>query len=213
MESGMYSGRDTQHHPVCKAIAQFHHQAKKLSEMHGHLKAFNHSFASLLLSIQMQADCVSFDKVAPVTRPEDSAVQNSVPEAIDAISPKKVPAALPETQDRPQILEKKKKVTAETKVPPVQDKRKKLLSAAMKRVAANVPLAMREAHHLSEIELLVGVLVDRPEGEYLNVIYAKCPLDKHRTMQWLNLLVRTGDIVKESRKGLLYRLNPEKYVL
>lgn len=77
----------------------------------------------------------------------------------------------------------------------------------------NLPLHMRDTKHFSDIETLVKFLQKKPDGHYVNDIFTGCPIDKHTAMQILNLLVKSGDILKISRKGLHYQLNPERYLL
>jgi hypothetical protein len=204
---------NSQNHQLCKGITQLHYQVKKLIDIHKNLQSFNHSFASLLLGIQMQADCIILDEIVAIPNEQPPPIVNTEPEKekekdqIETIAISNESKPLKQ-QKSVEIQDPGVRIVKEK-----NDKAKRLLAYTMKKIASNVPLAIRDPSNLSEIELLVKVLVDHPHGEYLNVIYSQCQLDKHRTMQWLNLLVRTGDIVKVSRKGLLYQLNPEKYVI
>ena len=81
----------------------------------------------------------------------------------------------------------------------------------------SLPLHLREASHTKEMQVLCEYLYSKPDGTYdfsfflefshlimysfLSEIYVACKsVDKHHIMQYLNLLVKSGDIVKQSRK-------------
>ena len=184
---------------LCKSVTQLHYQVKKLTEIHNNLKLFNHTFASFLLGIQMQADCIIMDEIVctgPIQQEgEDEAKDTkSTSHEQSSQSSELAPAiSMHTSQDEHSIQEGKSvpgNVAASTRTmqsssmtkgtkqqntleqislnrQSTQQQKSKSVVSAMKKVAANIPLAMRDAHQLGEIELLVKILVDRPQGEYV----------------------------------------------
>lgn len=67
---------------------------------------------------------------------------------------------------------------------------------------------MRTPGFLAEAESIIRFLIKSPTGEYgmsfycryINDILTGSGVEKHRVMQYLNLLIRSNDIVKVSKK-------------
>ena len=84
----------------------------------------------------------------------------------------------------------------------------------------SMPLHLRDATNMRELAAMAEYLFSKPDGAYvdskacvltlpykraffrfLSDVYAHCrACDKHRIMQYLNLLVKSGDVLKLSRK-------------
>lgn len=71
---------------------------------------------------------------------------------------------------------------------------------------------MRTPGFLIEVEALVRFLFRSPAGEYnsfilfyryINDILTGSGVEKHRVMQYLNLLIRSNDVVKLSKKVIV----------
>lgn len=70
---------------LCKSITQFHYQMKKIVEIHKNLQQFNHVFASFLLGIQLQAECIVLNEVASVPQLDSSSNPQDTTPLIDIV--------------------------------------------------------------------------------------------------------------------------------
>lgn len=62
------------------------------------------------------------------------------------------------------------------------------------------------------MELILKFLkIAGAKGAYLEDIVRDANLPRLRCTEYLNALMRAGELIRESRKGLLYKLNPQLY--
>lgn len=70
---------------LCKSITQFHYQMKKVAEIHKNLQEFNHVFASFLLGIQLQAECISLSEIVSIPQLVSSPNPQDIPNLVDTV--------------------------------------------------------------------------------------------------------------------------------
>lgn len=83
----------------------------------------------------------------------------------------------------------------------------------MKKVLANLPPRYSDIVHKNSIEAIFKLLLSKPEGVYAQDIVTGANILKTKCTEYLNLLVKNGDIIKISKKGFLYLINYEKFGL
>jgi predicted transcriptional regulator len=86
-------------------------------------------------------------------------------------------------------------------------------SIAVNRIMNNLPKDFRGSEDIVQIETIIRYLYRNQEGKYMMSIMTDCSVDKQRIVKILNSLVKNGDLIKLSRKGAFYQLNPKVYRL
>jgi predicted transcriptional regulator len=68
------------------------------------------------------------------------------------------------------------------------------------KIMSQCPNKYQSPPHRQNIEILLRLLHDNPQGLYQNDVIDNCNISRNHTIEYLNMLLRIGELVRESRK-------------
>ncbi|KXN70749.1 hypothetical protein CONCODRAFT_6680 [Conidiobolus coronatus NRRL 28638] len=122
------------------------------------------------------------------------------------------PETLPEPEPQPEKQTTSKRPMKGTTAANKRLRRPKKPDLFTITIIETLPIKFRQDPHKANIDIILQNLRKyHQEGLYEQDIGDLMDVKRHQCKEYLNALVRTKHVLKESKKGLLYRLNPEKH--
>ncbi|CAG8453205.1 14163_t:CDS:2 [Funneliformis mosseae] len=204
---------------------------KKVQES---LNEFNKAFSGFLYGIKMNAHCVEFSE-APTKEAITSFINRRVSLQTKNTTPRmKTPTH--QLQSNKKVEEQKNLetstksqksqvailVTKNFKTPTKvlqKPRRRKInkqmeIKAVIKRIVDTLPQKYREKQQANRgnVEAILKLVCSKPnDGLYMEEIIKRTNLTRFRCWEYLNILVNGNHVIKISKKGQMFKLDPIKY--
>ncbi|KAJ1963158.1 DASH complex subunit dam1 [Dispira parvispora] len=195
-------------------VADLHQHMQTLQSLNEQFAQFNAGFGTFILGIKANTQVTEFLE-APVPESYDLA-RPVTPPLPPPISPKQVNLESPEEEPQltpaPTISRVNKKGPSQPN--PTRGRTgppKKSLNVVIRKIIDDLPVKFRDPPHRGYTEATLKCLFKTRDGLYLHELIREVGISKIRAVEYLNGLATAGHVVKLSRKGLLFMLNPQKY--
>ncbi|KAJ1660528.1 DASH complex subunit dam1 [Dispira simplex] len=195
-------------------MADLHQHMQTLHSLNEQFAQFNAGFGTFMLGIKANIQVTEFLE-APVPESYDLA-RPVTPHIPPPISPKHVDLESPEEESQPTPAPPISRVNKRGSSQPNPTKGrsappKKSLNVVIRKIIDDLPGKFRDPPHRGYTETILKCLFKTRDGLYLHELIREVGISKIRAVEYLNGLASAGHVVKLSRKGLLFMLNPQRY--
>ncbi|CAB4422812.1 unnamed protein product [Rhizophagus irregularis] len=195
---------------------------KNIKKVQASLDEFNKSFSGFLYGIKMNAHCVEFSEaptketfasfikrqqdlqwMAILRTPLNITTYDKTPRS-KATTVKNISIPKLQTTPAPKFQKpRRRKINKETEI-----------KGVVKKIVESLPQKYRgkQQSNRGNVEAILKLLCLKPtEGLYMEEVIQRTNLTRSRCCEYLNALVNSGHVIKISKKGQVFKLDPTEY--
>ncbi|GBB93577.1 hypothetical protein RclHR1_00220011 [Rhizophagus clarus] len=194
---------------------------KNIKNVQTSLDEFNKAFSGFLYGVKMNAHCVEFSEAPTketfasfIKRQEDLKLMTIPKTPINTTTHKtprtkvttvkSIPMSKLQTTPAPKLQKpRRRKINKEMEI-----------KGVIKKIVESLPQKYRgkQQSNRGNVEAILKLLCLKPnEGLYMEEIIQRTNLTRFRCCEYLNALVNSGHVIKISKKGQVFKLDPTEY--
>ncbi|RIA95028.1 DASH complex subunit Dam1-domain-containing protein [Glomus cerebriforme] len=191
---------------------------KNIKKVQESLNEFNKAFSGFLYGVKMNAHCVEFSE-APTKETFASFIRRR--EVLQLMTIPKTPLNTITPRSRATTVKNISVPKLQpTPAPKLQKPRRRKINKAMemkaviKKIVDALPQKYRgkQQSNRGNVEAILKLLCLKPtEGLYMEEIIQRTNLTRFRCCEYLNALVNSNHVIKISKKGQVFKLDPIEY--